>query len=451
MFYDAPELEVHALLTGPGDSLFVATSPDGRVYKVSAAGVAEPFFDPEDKYIWAMASDASGRIYVATGDPQGRVYRVSPAGEGEPLYTSTAAHVVSMVVDQQRRLVVGTESPGRVFRLDDEGRPFLLLDTNLQEVRALRVDGRGRIHVVALARRQPGENADPPPVEAPRPPVATVTTEITAMAVVASPAAASAGTPGRAAGRGAAGALFRIDADGTWDQLWEFQDDAPYDVAVGEDGSLLVATGHSGKLYRLAGEPLRASLVGRVPGQQGVQLLQSADGRTLVATSNAGALVRVDRGHADRGTYVSDVRDARAVATWGVMSWRASVPAGGRVDVSTRSGNTPTPDDAWSPWSPAYADADGSPIASPSARYLQWRVVLTGKSGGPVVTSVGAAYLQRNQRPVVSGLIVHPPGVVFQKHRSLKASFTTAVGGAPGPSDTSNPRPARTGIPIARK
>jgi hypothetical protein len=176
-----------------------------------------------------------------------------------------------------------------------------------------------------------------------------------------------------------------------------------------------VATGHSGKLYRLAGEPLRASLVGRVPGQQGVQLLQSADGRTLVATSNAGALVRVDRGHADRGTYVSDVRDARAVATWGVMSWRASVPAGGRVDVSTRSGNTPTPDDAWSPWSPAYADADGSPIASPSARYLQWRVVLTGKSGGPVVTSVGAAYLQRNQRPVVSGLIVHPPGVVFQK------------------------------------
>ncbi len=31
------------------------------------------------------------------------------------------------------------------------------------------------------------------------------------------------------------------------------------------------------------------------------------------------------------------------------------------------------------------------------------------------MTSVSAAYLQRNQRPVVSGLVVHPPGVVFQK------------------------------------
>ena len=31
------------------------------------------------------------------------------------------------------------------------------------------------------------------------------------------------------------------------------------------------------------------------------------------------------------------------------------------------------------------------------------------------MTSVNAAYLQRNQRPTVSGLVVHPPGVVFQK------------------------------------
>ena len=31
------------------------------------------------------------------------------------------------------------------------------------------------------------------------------------------------------------------------------------------------------------------------------------------------------------------------------------------------------------------------------------------------MTSVAAAYLQRNQRPAVSGLVVHPPGVVFQK------------------------------------
>ena len=240
-----------------------------------------------------------------------------------------------------------------------------------------------------------------------------VTTEITAIAVVDSPQPAPGGSTSQGPSRSAAGAIFRIDVDGTWDQVWESRDDAPYDVAFESDGAMLVATGHRGKLYRLQGEPLRASLIGRVPGQQAVQLL-GGSGRTLVAMSNPGALARVDAGHADRGTYVSEAHDAKGAASWGVIGWRATVPSGARVELSTRSGNTPTPDEVWSAWSAIYADADGSAITSPSARYLQWRVTLSGKQS-PSVTSLGAAYLQRNQRPVVSGLVVHPPGVVFQK------------------------------------
>jgi hypothetical protein len=34
---------------------------------------------------------------------------------------------------------------------------------------------------------------------------------------------------------------------------------------------------------------------------------------------------------------------------------------------------------------------------------------------GPVVTSISAAYLQRNLRPQVRSITVHPPGIVFQK------------------------------------
>lgn len=417
LFYDAPELEVHAVLPTSDGGLYVATSPDGRVYKVDRGGTARPFFDPEEKYIWALAQDDGGRLYVATGESKGRVYRVAANGTGEPFYTSTAAHVVSMAFDAGKRLVVGTEGPGRVFRLDADGKPFLLLDTNLQEVRALRVDGRGRIYAVAQARRTPGSDggeATPAPEPVRLTPTPTVTTEITAMiveaqATTAAPAAGGASTPSR----GGAGAIFRIDADGTSDQVWEASDDAPYDVAFESDGAMLVATGHRGRLYRLVGDPIRATLVGRVDGKQAVQLI-TAGSRTFVATSNGGALARVDAGHADRGTYVSEVRDAKSVATWGVLSWRGITPASSRVEVSTRSGNSPTPDEAWSAWTAAYAAADGSPITSPPARYLQWRVTLSG-ADTPTLTSVSAAYLPRNQRPTVTGLIVHPPGVVFQK------------------------------------
>jgi hypothetical protein len=101
---------------------------------------------------------------------------------------------------------------------------------------------------------------------------------------------------------------------------------------------------------------------------------------------------------APRGSYESEPRDAQVVAAWGAISWRGSMPSGTDVEITTRSGNTPTPDDTWSAWSPAYKDRSGSPIVSPKARYLQWRAVLNGKNETPILTSVTAAYLQRNLR-----------------------------------------------------
>jgi hypothetical protein len=102
------------------------------------------------------------------------------------------------------------------------------------------------------------------------------------------------------------------------------------------------------------------------------------------------------------------------VSTWGAISWRGIIPAGSKVEVSTRSGNSETPNDTWSDWSSPYQVADGSPIVSPKARYLQWRAVLSGNPS-PTLTSVSAAYLQRNLRPQVQSITVQAPGIVFQK------------------------------------
>ena len=79
-------------------------------------------------------------------------------------------------------------------------------------------------------------------------------------------------------------------------------------------------------------------------------------------------------------------------------------------------GNTATPDETWSSWSGVYINAEGEPMKSPNARYLQWRAVLTGDAtGSPSLTSVTAAYLPRNLRPEVVSITVHPAGTVFQR------------------------------------
>ena len=419
VFFDTEELEVHALAPAPGGGLYVGTSPNGKIYRVDAKGSGTVFFNPEDRYIWSLAVDRAGNVFAATGD-KGIIYKITPDGKGTQFYATKATHVMTLAFDRDGQLLAGTESPGRVFRLDAAGKPFVLLDSSYNEIHTLRVDTRGNIYVAAVSGRPPSApDRNQPAPAAPAAPALTpnVSTEITVVAVGDAVITSSAQAPsGPARGPSPAGALYRILPDGAWDLLWESRTDTPYDVAVEADGNLLVATGNSGKIFRLAGDPYQPTLIARANAQQVTGLLTQSEGRVLVATSNPGKLLRLAAARADRGVYTSDVRDAQTVALWGTIKWQSLTPSGSRLEISTRSGNTNTPDETWSDWSAAYTDADGSSITSPRARYLQWRATLNaGKGDAPLLTSVSAAYLPRNLRPRVTSITVHPPGTVFQR------------------------------------
>jgi sugar lactone lactonase YvrE len=420
VFFDSTELEAHALALGPNGGLYVGTSPDGKIYYVDRSGAARTFFAPDDKYIWSLAVDAKGNVFAGTGD-KGVVYKISPDGKGAVFYKTNATHATALAFDKSGNLLVGTGTPGRVLRIDPAGKAFVLLDSPFQEIRALRFDERGALYVAALSGQPPAGGSTPVddrldrPTESSRQPVPSVSAEITSISIVDTSGGSGSGAVTREDRRAVKGAVYRIAPDGVWDQLWESRDDSPYDLTFDHTGTLIVATGNKGKIYRLEGEPLRATLLARASAQQVTAFHRDARGRLYYATANPGKLFRLSSDRAPRGTYESETRDAQMVATWGAISWHGSMPAGSRVELFTRSGNTETPDDTWSVWSAAYTNADGAPITSPKARYLQWRAVLTGHGNGPVLTSVTAAYLQRNLRPQVRTITVHPPGIVFQK------------------------------------
>ena len=418
VFFDSGELEVHAIAPAPGGGIYVGTSPDGKIYKLDGSGKGGVFFDPADRYIWSLAVDKAGNVYAGTGD-KGVIYKITPDGKGTPFYETKATHAMSLAFDREGRLIAGTESPGRVFRIDASGKPFVLLDSSYTEIRTIRMDSAGNLYVAAVSGRggSPASGTTSSSNEpAPQTLTPNVSTEITVVAIAESPVSPSqpaATTPARTGP--ATGALYRIQPDGASDLIWESREDLPYDVAFEPAGTLLVATGNKGKIYRLSGDPLQPTLVARINAQQVTSLQPERDGRMIVTTSNPGRLLRLSTTRADRGTYTSDVRDAQTVAAWGTIKWQEGT-TGGRVEIATRSGNTRTPDETWSEWSAAYTDREGSPITSPRARYLQWRAVLTaGRNETPYLTSVTAAYLPRNLRPRVTSITVHPPGTVFQR------------------------------------
>jgi len=462
-FFDAPELEVHAIVPAPDNGLYVGTSPDGKIYRVAADGTSSTFFDPEDKYIWALAVDDGGHVFAATGD-KGQIYRIAPDGTGSVFYKASVTNVVSLAVAPNGDLIAGTESPGRVFRIDKSGKAFVLLDSPFREIHRVRLAADGTIYATAIRGADSGGGEDrpsqPSPPEPAAPPVPTVSTEITTIAVIESglggggDQGTSGTTPPRRAGKGA---IYRIRPDGLWDQIWDSGEDVPYDLVIDPDGSLLVGTGTEGKIFRVSGDPARATLLASAGARQVTALLRQASGRIVGATSNPGKLFAIAAGAGGKGTYDSDVRDAGTVASWGVIRWRATARPG-QIEISTRSGNTAAPDETWSAWSNPYTNADGEQITSPNAQYLQWRAVLTGGAGqGPVLTSVTAAYLPRNLRPEVVSITVHPAGTVFQRPFSTGeleiAGFedNTSDGRQAQANQTATPGVAAGAAPLGRR
>ena len=433
--------DVQALAAGAGGEVFAATSPDGRIVALDASGAQREVFDPDEPYIWALATAADGTLYAGTGNP-GRIYRIPAAGGADLLYDTGTAHVRSLAVDAGGRLIAGTGSPGRVLRIDAARRAFVLLDTNHDEITSIRLARDGAILALAAG-------GAPAPVIASQAaaaassatPVVTTSVSVTVTASATATSAAPPAVPSTGAAApstAAGGAVYRIAPDGIWDVVWQSTADTPYDAALDAAGRVIVGTGPDGKIFRVEGVPRTTVLLARAPARQVTRFAAGADGRLHYATANPGSLYRLATNRAGSGTYLSDVHDARTVATWGTIRWRADAPGSSSVRLQTRTGNTAVPSETWSPWSEAYADPAGTAISSPNARYLQWKAVLAGAGATPALFSVTAAYLPRNLAPEVTRVTLHRPGEV-----NLRAFPTDPpIAGLDAERDPAAPPPA---------
>lgn len=417
LYFDASELEVHALAAGPDGRVYIGTSPDGKIYAVDANGSKTTFFDPPEKYIWALAFDPAGNLLVATG-AEAKLYRVDKSGSATTLLTSADTNIVSLAIDPKGNVYAGSAPGGIIYRVDTASKVFVIHDAPFREVKALEIGRDGSVYAAVVDGADKEAPREAPNLSPPSSSSAIGTAEVTVMEsfslLPAAPAALPTPKPAEAARSSAKGAVLRVLPTGEVDTLWSSKEETPHALLASDDGVLL-GTGDSGKLYRVR-DDRTWTMLAAFPAEQLTALHGGAAGTTFVATSNPGRVYSFEARLAERGTFTSKVKDTETVSSWGRLRWEASVPAGGSVQIQTRSGNTNTPDSTWSAWSAPYTRELGDPVTSERARFLQVRASLTGKDGGsPVLDSISTAYLQRNLRPRVTSITVHPPGEVFQK------------------------------------
>lgn len=375
LHFEPPGAQTYSLAVDSRGNLYVGSSPEGVVHKVTPEGGASVFFETGEKYIWSMVFDNTGNLYVGCGET-GKIYSVNRGGKGTVLYDSEERHVMSLVWDRGK-LYAGTEGEGLVYEITRDGQARGVFDPPEQEVKALLLDSSGNIYAAATT----GEAA-PETEEAEEKP---------------------------ATDQDRKSAIYKISSEGVFTQVWNSPDHRILSLCFDPQGGLLAGTGDEGRLYRIDPENGTTDLL-KCEEPQILSLLPAKKG-VYLGTGNMGKVYRLGSGYRRTGELTSDVWDTRTVSKWGRISWTGETRGGTAISLESRTGNAEEVDRTWSGWSRRYSNGDR--IDSPPARFIQWRAILSTskREASPVLNRVQVAYLPQNLRPKISRVIVFPPEV----------------------------------------
>jgi len=482
VIFQPAELQVQALVVSGDGTIYAATSPDGKVYKIehrasasqknsTKGGGAEVqsvsaventkadvdpnwtssvFFDPKTKYIWSLDLDKDGRLYVATGD-HGEIFRVGKDGKGSVFFKSDEAHIRALAFDPQGNLIAGSDGSGLIYRISPDGQAFVLYSAAKKEITALAVDSGGNIYASAVGEKRSGGSL---PVPAPGTLATPVPTQpASATPVPAQPGAAPVGAvlagmppgllmPNLNALVGGSD-IYRIAPDGSPTRLWTSQTDVVYALGLDQHGNLLAGTGNRGRVFSIRNDEEFTDLV-KASATQVTAFAKAPGGGLYVSTSNLGKLFLLGGSPDSEGSFESDVFDAHIFSRWG----RAEVRASGALELWARSGNVENPDRNWSPWKQVDLTRE-APIAAPPARFIQWKAVLLPGIAAPKIESVVLNYLPKNVAPKIDEVSVVVGWRAQNPPRML--GDNAASNGTPNAQATSNPAPVRDKTSISVK
>jgi hypothetical protein len=430
---------VHAMAMGPDGDLYLAASPGGDLWRLPLAGgemPTEPWLSLEARYVWSLAFAPDGTLYAGTGE-DGRIWRVDTAGAGgaggaagaagavgavgvggaagpagaagaasatgaaELLYDTDESHITALAVAADGSVLAGSADNGHLYRIGPQGNDvFVLFDASLRQITGIVPTAEG-IWVAAMEQ---------------------ATTDAPAASPEAPPRAAGGPAGGASGASGASGAVFLVHDDGLVESIWESPSEEAYSLAAAAPGAF-VGTGPEGRLLRV-GPGRTTTILPRVAAAQ-ITAATVGGGNLLLGSSNLGRVYRLGSGYRADGEYLSQVKDTATTSRWGRVRWRGDSPEGTSIRLFTRTGNTADPDDTWSDWSGPYADAAGTPIDSPPARFIQWKAQLASRQpeSSPALRWVELVYVQRNLRPVVTALTIHPGGVVYRQNPAFEDSL----------------------------
>ena len=368
LLLDSPEIGIHALADAGNGGIYAGTSPDGIIYHVATDGTVETVARTESRYVWDLAVDDDA-LLAATGSPA-RVIRLQD-GESTTWFEAPGDSHVRCLVQVGDRWFASTAIAGiaatadgavthaRIYEVQ-QTHSRLILETDFEEITFLLALGDT---LFAAATTTPTGDGDS---DAPR------------------------------------SALLRVEPGGAAFPIWQGRG-VFAGLLPAVEGGLTAVLREPGRVLRMQTDGSAFVRVASVDSIQPNTVARWAD-HLVIGDGTSGRLFQLTTAPGDSGWFDAPVEDLGAHGHWGSIEWQAQEPDDSRVQLRTRSGNSAVPDDNWSEWS-AVLRASGQKIASPAARYLQYRVILRGDvDASPTVRRISFSARQTNVPPRIESL-----------------------------------------------
>ena len=157
-----PSTYVWALASDSSGNVYLATGSPATVLKVSPDGKSTKLFETKDLTVQAVRVGADGSIYAATL-PSGKVYKFKPNATGVDESSATVIfdpsttaekpkYIWDLLFDAQGRLYIATGAPAAIYRMDTKSvsidpksgsKPELFFKSDEQHIRCMALDHDG--------------------------------------------------------------------------------------------------------------------------------------------------------------------------------------------------------------------------------------------------------------------------------------------------------------------
>ena len=155
--YETGDPYVWALARDSRGRVFVAGGNEGKVYAVGGSGAAASgslFFKAREIEVHALAVDSSDNLYAGSS-PDGKVYKVTPDGNSSVFFEPKVKYIWALALDRKGNLYVATGDRGELFKVDQQGKGSVVYKSGDKHIRSLAAygadamiagtEGRGRI------------------------------------------------------------------------------------------------------------------------------------------------------------------------------------------------------------------------------------------------------------------------------------------------------------------